>query len=254
MPTVAPASSTAPGQPLVELRGARIGHGRRALTPAFDLELRAGEFVALAGPNGAGKSTLARTLMGLLPPIEGERRAGLPGRPLRFGYVPQRERLDDLWPFSALDIALMGAVPSLRPFQPFGRKLRARAREVLEQVGIGAMADRPFRSLSGGQQQRALIARALLADPDLLVLDEPTNHLDVPGELAVYDLLGALHRAAPGRALFVITHHLEPVLPLATRILVLRPGQAPVGGTVEEMAASGALHDLRVPRWEGGRP
>ena len=240
-------------QPLVELRAASIGHGRRALTPRFDLALRAGDFTLLVGPNGAGKSTLARTLMGVLPPVEGERVAVAQGRAVRFGYVPQRERLDELWPFSILDLALMGAVPSLRPFRPFGGAVKRRAREVLAQVGIADLADRPFRGLSGGQQQRALIARALVADPDVLVLDEPTNHLDVPGERAVYELLGSLHRAAPEKAIFVVTHHLEPALQVATRVEMMRPGEAPRGGPVAEMLAGDALADLRVAPW-GGTP
>jgi len=243
--------SVAGSPPLVELRAAVIGHGRRALTPPFDFALRPGDFTLLVGPNGAGKSTLARTLMGVLPPLAGARTATAQGRPVRFGYVPQRERLDELWPFSTLDIALMGAVPRLRPFQPFGRALERRARAVLEQVGIAALADRPFRGLSGGQQQRALIARALVAEPDVLVLDEPTNHLDVPGERAVYELLGALHRAEPAKAIFVIAHHIEPALPVATRVVVMRPGEQPRAGSVAEMVAGDALADLRVAAWGG---
>ena len=246
-------SATSP-TPLVQLQAIRIGYGRKALSPPFDYAVDAGEFVVLAGPNGAGKSTLARTLMGVLPPVEGRRLAAPGGRPVRFGYVPQRERLDELWPFSVLDIALMGAVPALRPFAPFGTARKRRAREILAQVGIDGIADRPFRGLSGGQQQRALIARALVAEPDVLVLDEPTNHLDVPGEKAVYELLGALHRSSPEKAIFVIAHHLEPALSYATRVTVLRPGAAPVSGPAREMASSAALADLRVASFAGELP
>src|SRR5690606_29995523 len=149
--------------PLVRLRGVVIGHGRRAIAPAFDLDVRPGDFALLVGPNAAGKTTLVRTILGVAPPLAGTREATVDGRPIRFGYVPQRERLDELWPFSVLDIALLGAVPALRPFEALGRARRRRAREVLARVGIADLADRPFRDLSGGQQQRALIARALLA-------------------------------------------------------------------------------------------
>ena len=238
--------------PLVRLQAIQIGYGRKVLAPAFDFSIEPGDFIVLAGPNGAGKSTLARTIMGVLQPVTGTRTATSAGRPVRFGYVPQRERLDELWPFSVRDIALMGAVPALGAFRQFGAARRARALEILGQVGIADIADRPFRGLSGGQQQRALIARALVAEPDVLVLDEPTNHLDVPGERAVYELLGALHRASPEKAIFVITHHLEPALPFATRVVVMRPGAAPVSGPALEMAESEALADLRVAAFAGG--
>ena len=239
-------SKSAAGSQLVRLRAAAIGHGRKALGPSFDFSIDAGDFVLLVGPNGAGKTTLARTLMGVIPPVGGSREAAVGSRPVRFGYVPQREHLDALWPFTALDVALLGAVPSLRPFERFGAGRKARAREILEQVGIGGLGDRPFRDLSGGQQQRALIARALVAEPDVLVLDEPTNHLDVPGERAVFDLLGALHRSYADRAIVVVAHHLEAAMRQATRVVVVRQGQAPIGRPPEQALAEGLLDDLRT--------
>ncbi|WP_373044527.1 metal ABC transporter ATP-binding protein [Vulgatibacter sp.] len=237
-------------RPLIELQAIQTGYGKRPLSPPFDFTVRSGDVIVLAGPNGAGKSTLARTLMGVLPPVAGTRRAGTAARPVRFGYVPQRERLDDLWPFSVLDIALMGAVPGLGAFRPFGRARQQKALAVLAQVGIADLASSPFRSLSGGQQQRALIARALVAEPDVLVLDEPTNHLDIPGERAVYELLAQLRREEAEKAIFVITHHLESALAIATEVVVMRQGERPRIAPVDEMVASGALDDLRIARFE----
>lgn len=224
--------------PTLRLSGAVIGHGRRAVAGPIDLSVAADDFLVVAGPNGAGKSTLIETLLGVLPPLSGTAERGR----IRFGYVPQRERLDDIWPFSALEMALMGRTPGLAPFGFFGRDDRRRVLGILERVGLGAEADRPFRSLSGGQQQRALIARALAAEPDVLVLDEPTNHLDVPGERAVWSLLGEIHRQGD-LALVAICHHLPPALVHATRLAVLRDGGIQVGEP-SAMVRSGALGDL----------
>ena len=228
---------TFPPQPAIRLRAAVIGHGRRRVAGPIDLDLARNDFLVIAGPNGAGKSTLVKTMLGVLPPLSGS----VERRGIRVGYVPQRERLDEIWPFSALDIALMGRVPALGPFRFLGKEQR-RARELLAQVGLEAEADRPFRSLSGGQQQRALIARALVAEPDVLVLDEPTNHLDVPGERAVWSLLGEIHRRQE-RALVAICHHLAPALLHATRVAVLRDGGL-VSGPPEALIEAGALGDL----------
>lgn len=228
---------------LIHLRQARLGYGPRDVAGPLDLGIDRGDFLLVAGPNGSGKSTLIKTLMGVLPPRAGERTASVDGRPIRFGYVPQREHLDALWPFSVLDICLMGMVPGLKPFERFGAGRKSRAKEVLEQVGMGDRIDTPFRDLSGGQQQRALIARALVSSPDVLVLDEPTNHLDVPGERAVYELLGAIHRDEKQVALVVVTHHLEAALPWATRLLVMRDGSIQ-HGSPQTLIDNGAADDL----------
>ncbi len=232
------AASASPVEPLIRLRGAVIGHGRKRIAGPLDFELRPHEFLVVAGPNGAGKSTFVKTLLGVLRPLQG----AVEGRGLRFGYVPQREHLDEIWPFSALEIVKMGRIPSLAPFRFFGREEARRALQILELVGLLQEAQRPFRELSGGQQQRALIARALFAEPDVLILDEPTNHLDVPGERAVHDLLGSIHREQ-GRALVVICHHLAPALRHATRLAVLRDGDL-VAGDPEVIHRAGALGDL----------
>jgi len=231
----------------ISLRRAVIGHGRSGVAGPFDFDLQPDEFLVIAGPNGAGKSTFVKTLLGVLPPLQGE----LENRGVRFGYVPQREHLDPIWPFSTLEIALMGTVPRAAPFRFTKAADKRRGREILEQVGLADDADQAFRSLSGGQQQRALIARALMAEPDVLVLDEPTNHLDVPGERAVYELLGDIHREQR-KSIVVICHHLAPVLRLATRLAVLRDRKLSVG-TVEEVLAAGHLRGLVDDdlRWSG---
>jgi ABC-type Mn2+/Zn2+ transport system ATPase subunit len=194
-------------EPLVALEGASVGYGRRPLLSGIDLTVSAGDFIALVGPNGGGKTTVLRTLLGTLPPLAGRRIAP---RPLRIGYVPQRDLLDAIWPLTASDIVLMGRSAQLPPGQRPRATDRAAVTAALERVGMGEVARRRYGDLSGGQRQRVLIARALAGDPELLALDEPTNGMDPAAELSTMEVVDALH-AGNGLAVVLVSHRLETV-------------------------------------------
>ncbi len=153
-----------------------------------DLTLGRGEFLGIVGPNGGGKTTTIRSLLGLLKPIAGGIRIG-DGQPLRFGYVPQRDTVDTLFPIPVEEIVLMGRYGRIGPVRWPSRTDRAIVRDSLEHVGMSALARRNYTELSGGQRQRVLIARALATEPDLLVLDEPTHGMDMPSESALLALI-----------------------------------------------------------------
>ncbi len=169
----------------------------------FTFDVEAGQRVALLGPNGGGKSTLFRVLTGELAPSSGEVAVagGLPA------LVPQTERSRLDYPVSALDVALMGALPRLAWWRRPGRADRARAHEALARVGLAELAGRTFGELSGGQRQRVLVARALVQDSPLVLLDEPFAGTDAPSA----ELLSALfdELAAEGRGLLMATHDIE---------------------------------------------
>jgi ABC-type Mn2+/Zn2+ transport system ATPase subunit len=240
--------------PLVALEGAAIGYGRRPLLSGIDLAIAPGEFLALVGPNGGGKTTLLRTLLGALPLVAGRRVR--PG-PLRVGYVPQRDHVDPIWPFTVLEVVLMGRVPSLGPLRRPGARDREVARQALARVGIEDLAGRWYGELSGGERQRTLIARALAAEPELLAVDEPTNGMDPGAELATMDLLRAL-QAGGGPAIVMVSHRIEAVANHA-RTLAFVDHEASLFrvGPLDEMLRPDALAPLyRRPvevREEGGR-
>jgi putative ABC transport system ATP-binding protein len=185
--------------------------GERSLTALdhVDIDIDAGSLVAITGPSGSGKSTLLHVIGGMDILTSGTLRVGetqldeLPPRRLvayrrRVGFVFQRFHL---WP--ALTAADNVAAPLL-PYEP-GKRLRQRARELLEQVGLGDRADALPSQLSGGEQQRVAIARALIVDPPLLLADEPTGNLDSVTGVAIFDLLIDLHTRT-GATLIVATH------------------------------------------------
>jgi ABC-type Mn2+/Zn2+ transport system ATPase subunit len=235
---------------LIRLQDVSIGYQRPLLRP-LSLELRRGEFWGMVGPNGAGKTTLAKTILGLLPPLGGKLKRA--SAALRLSYTPQRHRLNPSYPLTAFEVVLMGRSAYL----PLGRKPQAedvrRAEEELSRLEIRGLSGRLFRALSGGEQQRVLLARALAADPDLMVLDEPAEGMDL---LGTSDILHYLKRVnVNGRMLvLMISHHLDDVLSAVDHLCFINQyANLFEAGGAEEMASSQRLSSLYGRRMETHR-
>jgi zinc transport system ATP-binding protein len=170
------------------------------------LGIKPGEIVTILGPNGSGKSTLLRALLGIIPVSGGRvlRQAGL-----RVGYVPQRLSIDQSLPMTARRFLSLPV-----------RCSDGQAADVLARVGVPDVATRQMTDLSGGQFQRVLLARALLAEPQLLVLDEPTQGLDQLGEAAFYRLIADV-REQTGAAVLMVSHDLHVVMAASDRVICL---------------------------------
>jgi ABC-type Mn2+/Zn2+ transport system ATPase subunit len=177
------------------------GYGRAPAIEDVTFAVDSGRRVALLGPNGGGKTTLLRVLLRELRPMRGT--VEVDGRA---ASVPQTERSRLDFPVSALDVALMGALPRLPWWRRPGHGDRAAALSALERVGVAGRAQDTFGDLSGGQRQRVLIARGLVQDARLLLLDEPFSGLDMPAARSLEALIGEL--AAEGRGIVIATHDL----------------------------------------------
>jgi zinc transport system ATP-binding protein len=209
----------------VRATGLRVRLGGSIILGYVDLAVGDGEVVALLGANGSGKSTLVRALVGAVPLDAGH--VELFGRPLgrhvaweRVGYVPQRVSAASGVPATAVEVVVSGTLHARRLLPP--RDALQRATAALDQVGLGAVVNRPVRELSGGQQQRVLIARALVREPDLLVLDEPVAGVDLPSQRVFADALARL--SDRGTTVLVVLHELGALAPLIQRAVVLRHG------------------------------
>ncbi len=211
----APLAAAAPA--LVRLQGAGVRFGAHTALQALDLEVRAGERVALIGSNGSGKTTLLRLLHGQVPHL-GRRQVHIDakGREPSQAMVFQRPfllRLSVLW---NLQLALwLAGVPRAQ--------CAARALQALQRVNLAEHAHRPARVLSGGQQQRLALARAWAVRPQLLFLDEPTASLDPAAKRDVEALIEEF--AAEGMTVVMSTHNLGQAKRLATRVVYLEAGQ-----------------------------
>ncbi len=201
--------------PLLDLRSVSAGYGGDTVLADVDLELHPGEFVGIVGPSGSGKSTLLRVLLGTVDTAGGtlERARGT-----RIGYVPQVEQINWDFPVTVSECVLMSR--SRGRLAPWASKAeKAEVARVLDRLGIGDLAGRHIRALSGGQQQRVFLARAMLAEPDLLLLDEPTSGVDVRTRHEILHLLGELNAA--GLGIVLTTHDLNGIAAHLPRLVCL---------------------------------
>ncbi|MFC9502518.1 metal ABC transporter ATP-binding protein [Streptomyces sp. NPDC057002] len=233
------------GVPVISLRGAALSYGAREVWSGLDLDVRAGEFLAVLGPNGAGKTSFVRALLGRRPLSAGT--LTVLGRPARdaardVGYVPQQAALSAQAMLRARDLVRFG-IDGHR----FGPRLRTggvrrRVDEILEAVGASSYADVPLGMLSGGERQRVRIGQALATDPRILLCDEPLLSLDLNHQRAVTELIDA-RRRSHGTAVVFVTHEINPVLGMVDRVLYLAPGGHRVG-TPDEVLTSESLSRL----------
>ncbi len=186
-----------------------------------DLSFRVerGNCLCVVGENGSGKSTLMKALLGLMPVVRGKIELGEGLLRKEIAYLPQQNALQQDFPASVREIVLSGRLARKGFFSFYNREDKQIAGSYMEKLGIDSLADFSFRALSGGQQQRVLLARALAAEPELLLIDEPTAGLDPVMTADFYDLIGKY--AVMGKTVVMVTHDREAVLRYATHVLHL---------------------------------
>lgn len=213
-------------QPVIHARDLRVSLDGRPILHDIDLDVQAGEFLAVLGPNGSGKSTLIRSIVGL---IGHEGRIELFGTPLhdfterhRIGYLPQHPDQAAGVPSTVTEVVLSGTLARHRWWGWPTRAERAEVTALITRVGLSDQAHRPVNDLSGGQRQRTHIARALVGGPDLLIMDEPTVGVDVASLEVFAELLADV--VAEGTAVVMVAHELGPLRPLVDRAIKLAHG------------------------------
>ncbi|WP_454884799.1 ABC transporter ATP-binding protein [Sphingomonas oryzagri] len=219
-----------------------LARGGRAVLNGISASFRAGRLTALIGPNGAGKSSLLAVAAGLLRPDAGE--VWLGRMPLdqigrgalarRRAYLPQSPRAD--WPISVERIVALGLTAHLPAFGDLPDHLRNGIEQALADHDLLDLRDRPATSLSGGELARAMLARATVADPEMLIVDEPTAGLDP--RHAIDAALRLRARADAGRTVVMAIHDLDLALRVADDVIALRDGA---------VLAAGATSDVLVP-------
>lgn len=203
---------------LISLRDVTVRYDDTVALEGVSLDIHHDDFIGIIGPNGGGKTTLVRALLGTVAHsgtityapslyVDGER---------RIGYLPQQSGFDRNFPITILEVVMSGLQASKR----FGRRYtcedRKRALELLDMAGIASIAERQIGEVSGGQMQRALLCRAIILEPRLLVLDEPTNFVDNHFENELYTLLQRLNERM---AIIMVSHDVGTITSVVKNIV-----------------------------------
>ncbi|MET0894643.1 MAG: metal ABC transporter ATP-binding protein [Acidimicrobiia bacterium] len=235
--------------------GVSFGYQGHPVLDDVSLAIAPGEFAALAGPNGSGKSTLLRILLGLLVPergsvtLLGSSPSHLRDR-WRVGYVPQRLRIAPDLPATVHEVVSTGRLAARGWWRRPRRADRDAVDHALESVALADLRNRRITELSGGQQQRVLIAKALAAEPHLLVLDEPVAGVDVDAQRLFRDSLVHLQHEH-GAAVLLVSHELGAVADDLDHVIVLKQ-RVVFDGTPAQLAATGVslgVHRDDLPLW-----
>ena len=215
---------------LVSFRDATLGYGGTPALSGLTLDVVGGGALALVGPNGGGKTTLMRAVVGTCSLLSGRVEVNAE----RIGLVPQSADLDLTFPVSAAEVVTMGLIGEAGWGRRITADMRRRVSAALERVNLADRATRRFGTLSGGQRQRVLVARALVARPELVMMDEPFNGLDAPSRDIITGLIAEL--TADGVGVIVSTHDLSLARDVCSQACVLASRLVALGPTNEALA------------------
>lgn len=215
--------------PIIEIKNLSAGYDNRTVLHDVNLTIYERDFLGIIGPNGGGKTTLIKCILGLLKPTAGEilysdkrfvtsdKQGSAAQRPaltanrsvLKMGYLPQYNSIDRKFPITVEEVILSGLSSQKSLISRFTATHREKARQVIARMGLEGLEKRAIGALSGGQLQRALLGRAIISDPALVVLDEPSTYIDKRFEARLYELLAEINHDC---AIILVSHDIGTVL------------------------------------------
>jgi zinc transport system ATP-binding protein len=200
-------------KPLITLTNIYIGWEHRKVLSDVSLVVHEHDFIAITGPNGGGKTTLLRIMLGLLKPVRGYVKHNVAD--LRIGYLPQKNMIDSHFPVVVRDVIMSGLLGIKGLSTEEKNKLFD---ETIDAMDLAEHADRPIGLLSGGQLQRALLGRAIIAKPQLLVLDEPLSYIDKRFESRLYKIIEQLAKTT---TIVLVSHEMSTIAGMANRHFIV---------------------------------
>jgi zinc transport system ATP-binding protein len=235
-------------KPIVEIRDVSVKYPNGVLAlDGINIDVNEKDLIALLGPNGAGKSTLLMVILGLIKPLSGSVKlfgSQELSKNLKYvGYVPQNAQArDPNLPFSVYETVMLGRTPHAGLLHGVGAQDRQKVEETLKLFGIYELKDRKIGQLSGGQSQRVFLAKAMVADPKLLLLDEPTSGVDTTSKSEFYKILERLNRES-GITVILSSHDVGVITKIANRVLCINRSQFFCGENAD-FSASVEIHKV----------
>lgn len=193
---------------LIEVTNVTTGYGKNVVLRNISLTIFQNDFIGIIGPNGGGKTTLIKLLIGQLKPFSGEVIYHTKGNGSLIGYLPQASQVDKNFPISVKEVVLSGLLEKKGIFGGYSREQKLVASKLMQQVGIDHLQNKSIGQLSGGQLQRALLCRALISEPQVLILDEPNTYVDSNFEGELYEMLRKLNDRM---AVVMVSHDLGTI-------------------------------------------
>lgn len=216
-------SDPAKARPLLSLQDLTFAREERTILNHINFTIDHGDFIAITGPNGGGKTTLLHLILGLLKPTGGkvvfyDHSGNIASTPPAFGYLPQKNSIDASFPITVREVIASGL---LNDHKICKADKAALIDKYLHLVGLEALAQRTIGCLSGGQIQRALLARALIRQPEVLILDEPLSYLDKFFEERLYEILSEVSQQS---TILLVSHEMSRIAGMAGRHIIIDHG------------------------------
>ncbi len=197
---------------MIQIESLSAAYENRTVLRDVNLSIYEKDFLGIIGPNGGGKTTLIKTILGLIKPVMGNiqfYRNDQPAESITMGYLPQYNSIDRKFPISVEEVILSGLSGKKALIGKFSREHHAKVHTVVKRMGLQGLEKRAIGQLSGGQLQRALLGRAIVSDPQLVILDEPSTYIDKQFEARLYELLNEINQEC---AIILVSHDIGTVL------------------------------------------
>jgi len=233
---------------IYEIKNLNFAYSEKNVLKELNLEVNEGEIVTILGRNGAGKSTLLNCMLGLLKPqsgtilLEGKELFKMNEREISsiVGYVPQIHVAS--FGFSVMEFVIMGCASRIGLFSKPGKREHKYAETSLKELGIEHLADKPYTEISGGERQKAVIARAIVSNPRVVLFDEPTAHLDYGSQLLVLRIIKKL--SIKGYSIVITTHNPDHAFLLGGKAALIDDNGVLISGKVEEIVTQKNLSSI----------
>ena len=203
---------------ILNVKNLTVKYGKNVAVDNLSFSIKKGDYLGIIGPNGSGKTTLINSILGLIKPKDGTINLN---KDILVGYLPQKSiKNDKLFPAKVKEIVATGLLINKKGLKFYSKDDYKKVDNILKKLGIYDLKDKKIGELSGGQQQRALLARAMIGSPDILILDEPTNYLDIDSKEELYKQLKILNDEN-SLTIIVVSHDLKTIGKYINKILYM---------------------------------